>query len=273
MTHLGEVHYETFKHGSKTYFNSTRFFPEPVRRDVFLLYGFVRTADNLVDSIPQDRDGFHDFVARYRRATAGSPSGDPIIDGYVALAERRNFETGWTEAFLASMAMDLDVSVHATLKESLEYIYGSAEVIGLFMARIMGLDENAMHSARLLGRAMQYINFIRDIAEDNTLGRTYLPISETSLDSLNEAVARKYPKEFRSFINAQLERYVEWQAEAEAGYHLIPKRYRIAIKTAGDMYKWTGHMIAQNPFIVFDRKVKPNRARIVFTGLFNAFHC
>ncbi|MCG8480971.1 MAG: squalene/phytoene synthase family protein, partial [Spirochaetales bacterium] len=197
----------------------------------------------------------------------------PIIDGYVALAERRNFEEEWTEAFFTSMAMDLDVSVHATLEDSLKYIYGSAEVIGLFMARIMGLDEEAMHSARLLGRAMQYINFIRDIAEDNELGRTYLPISETSLGSLDETAARDRPQEFRAFVDAQLERYIAWQAEAEAGYQLIPKRYRIAIKTAGDMYKWTGHMIAQNPFIVFDRKVKPNRARIVFTGLFNAFHC
>ena len=58
----GTVHYETFRNGSTTYFNSSRFFPETVRRDVFALYGFVRVADNFVDSVPQDADGFYEFV-------------------------------------------------------------------------------------------------------------------------------------------------------------------------------------------------------------------
>lgn len=267
------VHYETFRDGSKTYFNSTRFFSEPIRTDVFLLYGFVRVADNYVDRIPQDAEGFESFVARYHAALAGTPAGDPIIDGFVELSQRHSFDPAWTQAFLASMRMDLTKSVHATLPESLEYIYGSAEVIGLFMARIMGLDDGASHAAMMLGRAMQYINFIRDIAEDITLGRTYLPISETSLNDLSEDTARAHPDEFRRFVRAQLDRYLEWQAEAEAGYKLIPRRFRVPIKTAGDMYKWTGARIADDPFVVYDRKVKPNRARIVFTGLFNTIIC
>ena len=152
-------------------------------------------------------------------------------------------------------------------------MYGSAEVIGLFMSRIMGLSDRAMHAAQLLGRAMQYINFIRDIAEDNDLGRIYLPVAETSFGSLAEEETRRRPEEFRRFIHAQLDRYLEWQAEAEMGYHLIPKRFRVPIKTAGDMYKWTGQTISADPFVVYDRKVKPNRARIVFTGLFNSLSC
>ena len=268
-----EVHYETFRHGSKTYFNSSRFFPEPIRSDVFLLYGFVRTADNYVDAVPQDRAGFEAFVQRYYEALEGVVQNDPIIDGFVELARRRDFEDRWTEAFLKSMRMDLDKAVHATLSESIEYMYGSAEVIGLYMSRLLGLENQAMHAARLLGRAMQYINFIRDIAEDNSFGRIYLPISETSLENLSEAEARAHPEEFRRFVLAQLDRYLEWQAEAEMGYHLIPKRYRVPIKTAGDMYKWTGQTIAANPFVVFDHKVKPNRARIVVTGLLNILSC
>jgi phytoene synthase len=267
------VHHETFRNGSQTYFNSTRFFPEAIRQDVYLLYGFVRKADDFVDAVPQDGPGFEAFVSRYYAALEGTPAGDPIIDGYVDLSRRYAFEERWTEAFLKAMRMDLTKRVHATLSESIEYMYGSAEVIGLFMARIMGLSDQAMHSARLLGRAMQYINFIRDIAEDNTFGRTYLPISETSMETLSEKEARANPEEFRRFIGAQIERYLTWQAEAEAGYPFIPRRYRVPIKTAGDMYKWTGQVIAADPFVVFDRKVKPNRARIVFTGLFNTLTC
>lgn len=267
------VHHETFRRGSKTYFNSTRFFPEPVRSDVFLLYGFVRTADNYVDAVPQDDLGFERMVRRYYEALAGTPASDPIIDGFVDLSQRYEFDERWTEAFLKSMRMDLYKPVHATLEESVEYMYGSAEVIGLFMGRIMGLSYEASDAARLLGRAMQYINFIRDIAEDNTFGRIYLPISETSLPDLSRKQAEAHPDEFRRFIHAQLERYLHWQSQAESGYELIPRRYRIPIKTAGDMYKWTGKVIDQDPFVVFRRKVKPRRSRILFSGLLNALTC
>lgn len=273
MIETGTLHYETFRNGSTTYFNSSRFFPPAIRERVYILYGFVRVADNFVDSVPQDPDGFARFELAYRHALAGTPANDPIIDPYVELCRTAHFDPTWTDAFLDSMRMDLHKNVHATLPESLEYIYGSAEVIGLFMARILELSEEAMHAARMLGRAMQFINFIRDIAEDNTLGRIYLPISETELEDLSEETARRHPDQFVDFIRAQLQRYMEWQEEAEAGYHHIPRRYRIPIKTAGDMYKWTGQRIAADPFVVFERKVKPHRARIVSTGILNMVSC
>ena len=268
-----ELHRETFRTGSKTYFNSSRFFPPRVRNDVYILYGFVRVADNLVDRIPQDEIGFEEFVTRYRRAMRGETTGDIIVDSFVDLSRRRSFDPDWTEAFLNSMRMDLDKSVHATLSETLEYVYGSAEVIGLFMGRIMDLSARAEHHACLLGRAMQFINFIRDIDEDNQLGRIYLPISETPLPNLEQATVIAEPELFRAFVRTQLDRYKAWQSEAEEGYHLIPRRYRIPIKTAGDMYNWTARRIAADPMRVFEGKIKPNRGRIVFSGIMNALTC
>ncbi len=269
------VHYDVFRKGSKTYFNASRFFPKDVRTDVFSLYGFVRRADNFVDSVPQDTKGFYDFVKRYRHAlaaVAAVPTSDPIIERFVELARRKQFKPEWTDAFLRSMEMDLTKKHHLTLEESLEYIYGSAEVVGLFMTRLLNLDSRADDAARMLGRAMQYINFIRDIAEDNRFGRTYLPVSESSLESLDESHVRERPGEFVEFIHAQLQRYQVWQNQAEQGYQFLPRKYRGPVKTAGDMYKWTGRQIAADPFIVYDRKVKPNRARIVISGLLNALH-
>lgn len=252
-----------------TYYNSTRFFPPQVRHEVFVLYGFVRVADDFVDSIPQDRAGFDAFEERYRNAMEGHDTGDQIIDSFAELSRRRSFDPEWTDAFLRSMRMDLTKQIHATLPETLEYVYGSAEVIGLFMARIMDLDPEADKAARMLGRAMQFINFIRDIGEDNRLGRTYLPISESTLPNLTEKSARADQQEFTRFLRAQLDRYRSWQTEAEAGYSLIPRRYRIPIKTAGDMYNWTGTVIARDPFVVYRRKVKPAKPRILGTGLIN----
>ena len=263
------IHHQTFKNGSQTYFNSSRFFPPVIRDDVYVLYGFVRTADNFVDSIPQDPVGFYGFVERYRRALSGEPVDDPILDSFVELSNRKGFPQSWTDAFLHSMELDLTKSVHATLPEMLEYVYGSAEVIGLYMARILNLPEETYQPARLLGRAMQVINFIRDIHEDNSLGRIYLPIAESSLPDLTQTTAHRHPDEFRRFVREQLARYYEWQAAAEAGYAGIPRRYRAPIRTAGDMYKWTGRVIADDPYVVFRRKVKPSKQRIVARGLRN----
>ena len=266
---LQPVHYQTFKTGSKTYFNSSLFFPRAAREDVFALYGFVRVADNFVDSVPQDPGGFGRFVESYEQALAGRPSGDPIIDAFVALARRKGFDPKWTRAFLYSMELDLTKKSYDTLEETLEYIYGSAEVIGLYMARLLDLDPASHPYAERLGRSMQYINFIRDIDEDRGLGRRYLPLRDTPLASLDPAYVREHPREFEAFLRHHLGYYKQWQREAEEGFRYIPRRSRIPIKTASDMYNWTARTIESDPMIVFRRKVKPSRGRILGRILLN----
>ncbi len=263
--------FRLFHRGSKTYFNSTIFFPPAARRDVFVLYGFVRKADNFVDAVPQQGAAFEDYCRQYRRALGGDPCGDPVIDDFVSLMRGRAIEPDWVEAFLHSMQMDLTKDTYRTIEESLEYIYGSAEVIGLCMVQLMGLSAEAHHPARMLGRAMQYINFIRDIDEDNSFGRTYLPLAETTLPSLRAEDVAHDRDEFRRFIAAQLDRYDQWQQQAAEGFQLLPARYRIPVKTAADMYHWTGRIIRRDPFVVFQRKVKPGRMRIFATAANNAF--
>lgn len=265
-----KVQKDVFRNGSRTYFYSSVFFPPAIRKDVYALYAFVRVADDFVDSRPQDPEGFYEFRRKYERGVAtGSPSGDPIIDAFITLAIKRDFDPAWTTAFLHSMELDLTKNLYETVEETLDYVYGSAEVIGLYMARLLGLPEEAMSAACMQGRAMQFINFIRDIDEDNELGRQYLPTEETSLTDLSERSARENEQEFTRFIRAQVDRYREWQRQAEAGYRFIPRRYLIPVKTASDMYEWTARRIAENPFIVFKRKVKPTRPRIYRTVFAN----
>jgi phytoene synthase len=266
---LDTVHYQTFKAGSKTYFNSSLFFPRKVREDVFALYGFVRVADNFVDCVPQDAEGFRGFRRRYERALEGTTVGDPIVDAFVELAGRKEFDPAWTTAFLHSMELDLTKQSYDTLEETLEYIYGSAEVIGLYMARILELPERSHRHAERLGRSMQYINFIRDIDEDRRLGRRYLPLAGTPLTSLEEEHVRRHPEEFNAFLRHHLEHYRRWQREAEEGFRYIPRRSRIPIKTASDMYNWTARTIEADPMVVFRRKVKPSRGRIFARILVN----
>ena len=265
------VHRKTFRQGSKTYYNSSVFFPREVREEVFVLYGFVRVADDYVDAVPQDADGFKRFCSAYRASLAGVPAGDHFIDSFVELLRRRDLDTRWVNAFLYSMELDLYRKSYDTLEDVLEYIHGSAEVIGLFMARLLGLPEASFQYARLQGRAMQYINFIRDVSEDTATGRRYLPVARSGLPVLDETSARKDRHRFEAYIREQIGLYRAWQAEAERGYRFIPRRYLVPIKTASDMYAWTAERIYKDPYLVFERKLKPTKHRIFLQVLWNAF--
>jgi phytoene synthase len=256
----------TFRKGSTTYFYSSIFFPPDVRGDVFKLYAFVRTADDFVDQVPQDIDGLRAFVARYRAASGGARSGDEVVDGFVELSNRRRFDPSWTESFFRAMRDDTESANYHTLSQVERYMHGSAEVVGLFMARILGLPEESHESAKRLGTAMQYINFLRDIDEDLGLGRTYVPsevLLSYGLESLSPAEARQRPDRFEAMMRGEVERYRRWQAEAESGYRFLPTRYRVPIKTAADMYAWTADRIAEDPLVVFETKVKPSVLRVM----------
>ncbi len=267
-----------FKAGSTTYFNSSLFFPPAMRTCVFTLYAFVRVADDLVDRLPPDAEGFRRFARAYRHAMAGVLAGDPVIDDYVALAQRLSFDPAWTDAFLAAMEADLSPVFCRTEEAMLHYVHGSAEVIGFFMARIMELPERAYTAAGRLGRAMQVINFIRDIGEDSGLGRRYLPIAHNGQRQPDVADdwlpgrdwALQHPAAWGAFVRSHIARYRCWQAEAEQGYPDIPRRPRIAVKTAADMYQWTARRLEADPLAVFGPKVKPRRSRIVLQALRNS---
>jgi phytoene synthase len=260
---MDRIIFNTFKRGSKTYFYSSIFFSKEVRDDVFALYSFVRKADNFVDVVPQLKDEFYRFKDAYDNALRGKTSSDIIINSFVSLMRRKSLKRAWVDAFFESMEMDLTKQRYETIEETLHYVYGSAEVIGLMMAKIMDLDPQSYPCAQYLGRAMQYINFIRDIEEDLTLGRTYLPLGNSPLERLNCDYVRKRKDAFVEFIRTNIGLYRQWQKEAEKGFAYIPKRYLIPIKTASDMYQWTAERIYRNPLMVYQKKVKPSILRIV----------
>jgi phytoene synthase len=267
---MNRLIFNTFKRGSKTYFYSSIFFSKEVRDDVFALYSFVRKADNFVDVMPQLKDEFYFFKDTYYNALGGKASSDIIIDSFVDLMCRKSFQEEWVDAFFESMEMDLTKGRYETLEETLHYVYGSAEVIGLMMAKIMDLDPQSYPFARYLGRAMQYINFIRDIEEDLALGRTYLPLGGSGLERLNRDYIMGRQDVFCEFIRTHIGRYRQWQQEAEQGFAYIPRRCLIPIRTASDMYQWTAERIYRDPLVVFQKKVKPSIPRIVVQIIANS---
>jgi phytoene synthase len=264
--------YRIFKQGSRTYFYNSIFFPKKKREDVFVLYSFVRRADNMVDSFPQKIDEFYKLKKDYKRARAGEVTGDIVVDSFSALVDKKHFEEKWVTSFLESMEMDLTNKKYNDFKELDGYIYGSAEVIGLFMARILDLKDDALPHARVLGKAMQYINFIRDIPEDLALNRQYIPMTELrkkGLLSLDYDEVSMNRTGFKELVRDQIKIYNGWQDYAEQGFKYIPKRLLIPIKNASEMYKWTGKVISRDPMIVFKKKVKPSKTRIVLNISYN----
>lgn len=267
-----------FKKGSTTYYWSSKFFPREVREDVFKLYSFVRVADDYVDQVPADVQQFTALCEGWDAAkrdknfnTVRRPKdtlNERVIKNVVDVVRNYKCDPAWIDAFLVSMQADVDGKRYQTLDDTLQYMYGSAEVIGLLMAKILGLPDEALPYARLQGRAMQMINFIRDIAEDNDLGRCYFAAEDlaqfglTDLQKPNETDADKQAK-IAQLICFELERYQAWQTEAEAGFAYIPKRLLGPLRTAVDMYNWTAHEIAKQPLQVYERKLKPTKFRVV----------
>ena len=134
------------------------------------------------------------------------------------------------------------------------------------------LPDEALPYAALLGRAFQYINFVRDIREDLELGRTYIPtedLAEFNVPGLTLSKATEWPDIFSELVRKQLQRYRQWKREAEEGFRFIPARYLIAIKTAADIFDMTAAEIERNPAVVLRKKVKPSKHRVMTAGLRN----
>lgn len=269
-----------FKKGSTTYYFSSKFFPKSVRRDVFKLYSFVRVADDYVDSTPQNKKEFKILKTLWHEAadsksfeTAHQKSdslNERVVKNMRYLAHKYDFDLSWIDSFLDSMQADLDKKTYTSIDGSLWYVYGSAEVIGLMMAKILGLPKKALPFAVRQGRAMQWINFIRDIDEDNGLGRCYFPaedLKKFGLKDLKKQTVLDNPKEFKAFMNFQLNRYRTWQRGAEKGFTYIPKQLRVPLLVAVDNFNWTSRKIANDPMLIYATKVKPKKRNVVFKGL------
>lgn len=259
-----------FKNGSKTFFYSTFFFPETAKQDITVLYAFVRTADDFVDATPSDSVSFYDFKNKYIKAIGGEKINYEIIDDFVLLQKKYDFEQEWIDAFFFAMESDLHSQYCKNITDTEKYMYGSAEVIGLMMCKILNIKEEAYVYARKLGQAFQYINFIRDLYEDEKLGRLYLPeenILASGMPKLSFEVVEKNKLSFENFMRQEIKYFYRLVNEASPGFNFIPRRYRIPIVIATNLYIYTAKIIESNPYIVYQQKVKPNKSRIFYEAL------
>jgi len=261
---------QIFKNGSKTFFYSTLFFPRIAKKEVTVLYAFVRVVDDYVDSTPADSLGFKSFKDKYESSILGIKANNPIIDDFVILQKKYNFDQIWINAFFSAMESDLSLQFCKNFGDTEKYMYGSAEVIGLMMCKILNIPHEAYPYARKLGQAFQYINFIRDIYEDEKLGRLYLPeehVLKSGIHKLSMETTKANKISFTNFLRKEIRYFYVLVDEAQIGFKFIPTRYRIPIMIATNLYIYTAKVIELNPFVVYQEKVKPDKSRIFFEAL------
>ncbi len=152
------------------------------RPAIYAIYGFVRLADEIVDTFfdRKQREMLEKFRNDTAEAIADGVSSNPVLHSFQWAANTYNIDREFIDAFLYSMEMDLEQKRHDE-KSYGQYIYGSAEAVGLMCLRVFCHDEphrfaELREPARKLGSAFQKVNFLRDIGSDYTeRGRVYFP--------------------------------------------------------------------------------------------------
>jgi len=177
------------------------------REPIYAIYGFVRLADEIVDSFHDynKKELLQDFTSDTWKAIDQGISMNPILNSFQSVVNQYNIDRELISTFLKSMEMDLEEKQYDQ-KLYEQYILGSAEVVGLMCLKVFvsGNDEKyneLKHSAMKLGSAFQKINFLRDMQADyKNMGRTYFP--GINLDYFDEntkiEIEKDIDKDFRT---------------------------------------------------------------------------
>ncbi|MFG3702565.1 phytoene/squalene synthase family protein [Micromonospora sp. NPDC047620] len=263
------------RHG-RTYYLATRLLPAWKRRHVHALYGFTRYADEIVDRTeelsPAERAArLDDWAGRFVAGLHGQPVDDPLLPAVLHTIAVFDLDRDDFASFLKSMAMDLTVTSYRTYDHLLDYMEGSAAVIGTMMLPILGSSDPAAarEPARQLGFAFQLTNFIRDIGEDLERGRTYLPDDDLALfgvtrEELTEARARgRATPRIRELIAYEVGRAQAHYAAAAPGITLLAPASQACIRTAYALYGGILDEVAAQDYDVFaGRALVPRRRRL-----------
>lgn len=271
-------------HG-KTYYLATLLLPKAKRPHVHALYGFARYADEIVDDLastltPAEKsDALRRWSDQLFHDISNGRSHDHIGRALVDTVQRFKIPISYFEAFLHSMAMDLTVTSYDRYEDLMEYVYGSAAVIGLQMVHVLGTLEDkkseALIPAEKLGIAFQLANFIRDVGEDLDRGRVYLPMQELKQHGVSREMLEKkvLTPQIIEALKFQINRVRTLQAEAEIGINLLSPEARPCIRAASELYCGIVDEVEKIDYNVFEKRAKTSimrRASVAFPAWLQA---
>jgi phytoene synthase len=220
------------RHYSTSFSYAVGMLEPETRKAICGIYGFVRLADEIVDSFQDyDQEKLLDkFEADYYHACQYGISTNPVIQSFQEVVRRYNIPDKLVRAFIKSMRMDLQKHEYLNEKEMNDYVYGSANVVGL-MCLLVFVDGNKSEYEKLkipaqkLGSAFQKVNFLRDLKNDTgLLNRQYFP--QIVLNSFNDRTKAQIIEDIEKDFN-----------EAIKGILQLPANARLAVLIAYTYYK------------------------------------
>jgi phytoene synthase len=223
------VSFECSKNVTKSYSTSfstaVKMLSPSIRQDIYNIYGFVRFADEIVDSFHDynKEELFELFENDLKLALQNRISLNPVLNSFQHTVHNYQIPNELIQAFMKSMKMDLVKSKYATFAEYNEYIYGSADVVGLMCLKVFVNGDQEKYnqleqSAMRLGSAFQKVNFLRDLKADyEDLNRTYFP--NTDLSQLDEQSKNEIIKEIEGDFDAGYKGIIQLPMEAKFGVY------------------------------------------------------
>ena len=171
------------KRYSTSFYFSSSLLSKSIRQDIFNVYGFVRLADEIVDTFHEfpKKELLDDFEKELWRSIDNKISLNPILNSFQSTVNKYSIPKDLIISFLDSMRMDLYKKDYESIDEYKMYIYGSADVVGLMCLKVFVGGSSEMYNslspyAISLGSAFQKVNFLRDLKDDsNILNRVYFP--------------------------------------------------------------------------------------------------
>tara|TARA_R100001369_G_scaffold28595_7_gene51417 strand:- start:71 stop:820 length:750 start_codon:yes stop_codon:yes gene_type:complete len=210
-------------------------FAPKIRPAIYAIYGFVRYADEIVDSFHDydQEELLNEFIQEYKLSLKRKISLNPIINSFQEVVHKYELYE-YADVFLERMQYDLEVSEYTTKEAYENYIYGSADVVGLMCLRVfVDNDEEKFKSlkssAKYLGSAFQKVNFLRDIKQDlEGLGRSYFP--NVHQKELTDEVKREIIAEIEEDFKKAYIGLVQLPIESRLGVYIAYKYYSNLLK-------------------------------------------
>ena len=225
---------------TKTYSTSfslaTKMLSKSIRQHIYNIYGFVRFADEIVDSF-HDYDKellFKDFSSDLEKCIENKIHLNPILNSFQATYHKFNIDKGLVDSFMSSMEKDLHKKKYMSNQEYEDYIYGSADVVGLMCLKVFVNGDTKKYEelksfAMRLGSAFQKVNFLRDLKDDfEVLNRTYFP--NTNLNQLDEESKIKIIDEIEGDFKEGLNGIKMLPIEAKFGVFMAYRYYSQLLK-------------------------------------------
>ncbi|MFB6155295.1 MAG: phytoene/squalene synthase family protein [Haloferacaceae archaeon] len=248
---------------------ATRLFPERVRHATYVLYGFFRVADDVVDDAeappPAEQRA---ELARIRAEALGerSPT-DPVLAAFSDLRTQYDIDEREVEEFLAAMERDVETARYRTFAELERYLRGSAVAVAYMMLDVMGaVPERARPHARALGEAFQLTNFLRDVREDVLeYGRVYLPEATLTRHgaSVADVEALRFSPAFADAMREELRRAEKRYWTGVEGIQCLPADCRFPVLLAAVLYADHHRLIrAQEYDVLSNRPTLSTRRRL-----------